>query len=56
MIRVAAIDPGVKTGAAVVRDGEFEALRTLTFWTAYELLTGEYAPLDLNVVVIEVAT
>lgn len=37
MIRVAAIDPGVKTGAAVVRD-------------------GEYAPLDLNVVVIEVAT
>lgn len=56
MTRIVAIDPGVKTAVAVLADGEYTAMWTVSFWGAYELVRGTFEPLDVNVVVVEVAT
>lgn len=56
MIRLIGIDPGVNTGFAVLADGEFEALWTLSFWGAYHLVRGSWEPLEVDVVVVEIAT
>lgn len=55
MIRILGIDPGVKTAVAILEDGQL-AFWTVSFWGAYHLIRGTWQPLDINVIVVEVAT
>lgn len=50
---VIGIDPGTNTGVAVwdTAAKEFVRLELMTFWSAYDLITGEYNPDDVLLVI-----
>ena len=49
-MNVIGIDPGKRTGLAIVRDGYLRSLYTIDFWSTYDMLAS-FSATDIKVVI-----